>query len=111
MGIPMEDIPAKRMKAQAAIYVAMFDSALNLLGPDDELLTEVLYDLGKRHVRYGVEPFMYKVMEGALMYALEKHLEPNHFTKHVKEAWQQVYRGLAGDMVAAWEEAKGGSQS
>ena len=33
----------------------MFDAALNMLGPDMETLNEILTDLGKRHIGYGVK--------------------------------------------------------
>ena len=32
----------------------MFDAALKMLGPDTETLNEILADLGKRHIGYGV---------------------------------------------------------
>jgi hypothetical protein len=34
--------------------IPMFDAALNMLGPDTETLNEILNDLGKRHIKYGV---------------------------------------------------------
>ena len=37
----------------ARYFIQMIDKALALLGPDIELLTEILMDLGEKHVRYG----------------------------------------------------------
>jgi hypothetical protein len=39
----------------AAYLIQMIDTALNMLGPDIELLTEIMTELGIKHVRYGGE--------------------------------------------------------
>ena len=37
-------------------FVKMVNQALELLGPDVELLTDILLALGQKHVVYGVQP-------------------------------------------------------
>ena len=40
----------------ATRFIRMVNQALELLGPDVELLTDILFDLGSKHVGYGVKP-------------------------------------------------------
>lgn len=40
--------------AHSVQLIHMFDSALNMLGPDGKLLTEKIRELGEKHVTYGV---------------------------------------------------------
>lgn len=59
-GIEAEHTPTgDELKASGNLHHAvrmfhMFDAALNMLGPDTETLNEILADLGKRHIGYGV---------------------------------------------------------
>jgi predicted acetyltransferase len=45
-----------RFTKHAKYFIQMIDKALGMLGPDIELLTEILLDLGAKHVGYGVKP-------------------------------------------------------
>jgi hypothetical protein len=40
--------------------IHMFDAAFNMLGPDVETHTEILTDLGERHIVYGVKPHYFR---------------------------------------------------
>ena len=82
----------------AAYLVEMLDTALNMLGPDLELLSEIMLDLGAKHVRFGVRPEMFPQMGDALLLALEATLK-DEFTPPIKEAWIETYGALSGDMV------------
>ena len=84
----------------ASYLIQMIDTALNMLGPDIELLTEMLYDLGEKHVRYGVKPAYFPVMGVALICTLEECLGSDKFTPSMKEAWVEVYQALSSDMIA-----------
>jgi hypothetical protein len=42
-----------RFTKHAKYFIQMIDKALGMLGPDIELLTEILLDLGQKHVGYG----------------------------------------------------------
>jgi methyl-accepting chemotaxis protein len=89
----------------AAYLVQMLDTALNMLGPDIELLTEIMHELGIKHVRYGVKPEMFPIMGVALLHTLETTLKSD-FTEDVKEAWIEVYSALSQDMIRAQVKAK-----
>jgi hypothetical protein len=46
-------IKSRRFLKHASYFIQMIDKALGMLGPDIELLTEILLELGKKHVVYG----------------------------------------------------------
>lgn len=100
-----ELLTSKRFIMHAAYLVQMLDTALNMLGPDIELLTEIMTELGTKHVRYGVKPEMFPIMGDALMHTLETTLKAD-FTEPVKEAWLQTYSALSQDMIRAQVKAK-----
>jgi hypothetical protein len=92
--------------SHARYFIQMIDKALGLLGPDIELLTEILMDLGKKHVHYGVKPEYFPSMGRALLLVLAEHLG-NDFTQSTKDAWVEVYGALSYDMIRA-QQVKGG---
>lgn len=104
-GFPIDIDPAspellnsKRFKMHAAYMIQMLDTALNMLGPDIELLTEIMEELGVKHVRYGVKPEMFAMMGEALMTTLEQVLG-KEYNAAVKEAWRVTYHELSQDMI------------
>jgi methyl-accepting chemotaxis protein len=84
----------------AAYLIQMLDTALNMLGPDIELLTEIMEELGIKHIRYGVKPEMFPIMGDALLLTLEDNLKAD-FTDAVKAAWVETYNALSQDMIRA----------
>ena len=42
-----------RFTKHAKYFIQMIDKALGMLGPDIELLTEIMLELGQKHVGYG----------------------------------------------------------
>ena len=80
--------------------VEMLDTALNMLGPDIELLTEVLYDLGSKHQRYGVSPEMFETMGESLLHMLKK-VSGDDFTYAMRVAWEETYEEISRDMIQA----------
>lgn len=78
----------------------MIDTALNMLGPDVELLTEIMTELGQKHVKYGVKPEYFPKMGVALVETLAELLG-DRFTEPVRAAWIVTYNALSGDMVEA----------
>lgn len=76
----------------------MVDRALSLLGPDIELLTDILEDLGKKHVRFGVTPAMFPPMGMALL-ATVKELLGEKYTPEANKAWLEVYHAFSYDMI------------
>ena len=51
-----DETKVHRFSFHAQYFVRMLDKALNLLGPDVELLTDILMELGAKHVQYGKCP-------------------------------------------------------
>jgi hypothetical protein len=83
----------------------MLDTSLNMLGPDIELLTDIMTKLGDQHVRYGVKPEMFPIMGDALIHTFKTILKAD-FTEPIKEAWLQTYSALSQDMLRAQVKAK-----
>ena len=98
---PMSEEVAKsrRFVMHAAYLIEMIDTALQMLGPDIELLTEIMLELGTKHIRYGVKPAMFPIMGECLIETLEETL--GEMQPDVKEAWIETYDALSGDMVKA----------
>jgi len=71
-----------------------------MLGPDIELLTEILIELGEKHVRYGVKPEMFPVMGDALVHTLNECLGDD-FPDEIREAWKETYIEISSDMLKA----------
>ncbi len=99
-----ELLNSKRFLMHAAYIVQMLDTALNMVGPDIELLTEIMLELGAKHVRYGVKADMFPIMGDAIIIALRSSLKEN-FTKEIEEAWVETFRELSGDMVRGMAQA------
>lgn len=89
---------SKRFITHSVYLLEMIDTALNMLGPDIELLTEIMMDLGKKHIRYGVTPEMFPAMRDALVATLTDSLGDD-FTAAAREAWIETYKELSGDMI------------
>jgi hemoglobin-like flavoprotein len=94
-----ELLKSKRFQMHAAYLIQMIDTALNMLGPDIELLTEMLEDLGKKHVTYGVQPEMFPVMGTCLIATMEECLDEKEFSNTAKDAWVETYNALSQDMI------------
>ena len=71
-----------------------------MLGPDIELLTEIMQELGVKHIRYGVRPEMFPVMGEALLITLEETLGVD-FDDAIRDAWIETYAELSQDMIKA----------
>jgi hemoglobin-like flavoprotein len=105
-----EMLQSKRFTTHAVHLIQMIDTTINMLGPDIEMLTEIMIELGKKHVRYGVTPQMFPIMGQCLLQTIEECLtksaasgNSDHFqyTPEMKQAWLQVYIALSTDMIKA----------
>jgi hypothetical protein len=82
-------------------FIEIVDQAVDMLGPDLEVLVKVLIDLGEKyHNEYGMRPEYYSVLGRSLIDQLEEMLGPDVFSVHTKSCWLQVYGALAADMAA-----------
>jgi hemoglobin-like flavoprotein len=88
-----------RFVKHAKYFVQMIDKALGMLGPDIELLTEILMDLGANHASYGVQPEYFVSMGRALLASIKEQLGDGVYTEEVKDAWVEVYGALSYDMI------------
>lgn len=76
-----------------------------MLGPDIEILTEILMELGEKHVRFGVKAEYFPCMGRALIDTIAEELGPS-FTTDMKADWNEVYGAMAYDMIRAQKRAK-----
>jgi hemoglobin-like flavoprotein len=90
---PTELAPQRRKLAQ------MLTAAVKGLDRPEQLI-RVVYDLGRRHVAYGVTDNHYETVGAALMWTLEKGLG-RAFTPELEQAWAAVYGLLATTMKNA----------
>jgi methyl-accepting chemotaxis protein len=77
-----------------------------MLGPEVELLTEILLELGQRHVRYGVKPEYFPSLGKVLIDTLNEAIDPKIFTQEVKNDWVEVYGALSYDMIRGQKMVK-----
>lgn len=79
----------------------MLDKALGMLGPDIDMLTDILLELGQKHVSYGVKPEFFPSMGCSLIAALEESLGKEKFDAKTQDCWVEVYGALSYDMIRA----------
>mmetsp|Transcript_20717 Transcript_20717/g.36417 ORF Transcript_20717/g.36417 Transcript_20717/m.36417 type:complete len:160 (+) Transcript_20717:90-569(+) len=84
----------------ASHYMNMVDRAIGLLGPDIELLTEILVELGQTHAKFGVDASFYPPMGQALIATLEEYLGDD-LTEEARDSWLEVYGAMSYDMIRA----------
>ncbi|KAG7341030.1 globin-like protein [Nitzschia inconspicua] len=98
----LEDlVKSRRFYKHAAYFIQMLDKAIGMLGPDIEMLTDILMELGKKHVSYGVEPEFFPSMGRSLIETLEETLGKDKFDVETKGCWVEVYGALSYDMIRA----------
>ena len=100
-------LQSKRFVTHASHLISMIDTTVNMLGPDIEMLTEIMLELGAKHVRYGVTPTMFPIMGQCLLLTLEECLAESKnggsfkYTQEMKDSWLEVYVALSHDMIRA----------
>ena len=101
-----EDIrlnPSFRIHSRA--MVTMIDSAVDLLGPDLDLLQEDLFRLGTRHIGYGVKVEYLPIMGKAVDYTLDTLLKEEEYTKKHKKAWKMIMKYMVTQMSLGMQAA------
>ncbi|CAB9516967.1 Leghemoglobin Lb120 [Seminavis robusta] len=98
-----ELVTSTRFVKHARYMIQMLDKALNMLGPDAEILQEILTDLGKKHSRMGVKAEFFPLMGEALIQMMKDCLREK-FTPDIEKAWGIVYAALSGEMVKAMND-------
>jgi hemoglobin-like flavoprotein len=104
-GFPLEVDPrseallkSRRFMMQAVFFFAMIDKTVGMLGVNNDQLTKMLTDLGKKHVAYGVKPEYFPFMTESLLIMLKETLG-DKFSDTNQEAWKAVFGVLIADMV------------
>jgi hemoglobin-like flavoprotein len=112
-GFPMDMDPScdslrksRRFVAHAKYMISMLDKALNLLGPDAELLAEIMADLGKKHAQFGVDDEAYYTIMGESLFLALNQLVGDYFTPDVEESWTIVYGELTRAMISEMDCSK-----
>lgn len=85
--------------AHSAKLIGMFDTALNMLGPDGILLAEKIRTLGEKHFAYGVRAEMFPIMGKGLVFMLETQLGETVFNDDVRKAWRDVFGAISTDLM------------
>ena len=78
--------------------VKMLDSVLALLGPDIEMLEEILGQLGQRHQKHGVKKEYFPLLGDAIRETLSSIIG-DKFTDSDDAAWKEVFGELAAEIV------------
>lgn len=85
------------IETQAGKLMDMLATALSLLERQDQL-TNVLEDLGARHVAYGVETQHYETVGTALLAMLESVLG-KEWTPETRQSWGELYQFISATML------------
>jgi hemoglobin-like flavoprotein len=86
-------------------FINMFGQAVEMLGPDTELLTDILLELGAKHVAYGVKTAYYPSMGRAII-AVIKELLGDGFTDTIEKSWYEVFGAISYDMIRAQQRGR-----
>jgi len=74
-----------------------------VLGPDTDLLQEVLVDISEKHCRLGLSPDHFRLLCRALLEVLSKAMGDD-WTADLKTAWFQVIRFLSFEISKAMQK-------
>lgn len=88
------------MQAHSDGIVHLFDSILQMLGPDTQLIEEILEQIGDRHVTMGVKASFFPFFGQAFIWSMEQTIGVE-MTDDAKEAWEEVYEAISGTIVKA----------
>lgn len=80
-------------------FVKMLDMAIDMLGPDMEIVEDQLYELGTSHKRYGVTPKHFEVMGDSLRHALKQILGDKTYNAETDKAWMDIYSFMSMTMI------------
>lgn len=96
--------PAAMDEQRDRLLAALIRIVESLSTPDE--MTQYLEQLGRDHMKYGVEPSMYEVLGDALNATL-REFAGAAFTAAAEEAWREVYATVSAIMIRAAGEAPG----
>ena len=82
----------------AKLYIVALDNAIGMLGPNFEMLQDILHDLGDKHRRFGVTPDFLAPMGQAIIETLQDLLGKK-FTPKIKDSWEECFQLLSDGMT------------
>ena len=105
-------LKSPRFRRHAKFLMKMIEKTVDMLGTttttsssDEEggngrgkMLTEVLTDLGRKHVSYGVNPEFFPFMTESILAMLDETIGNPH-----KDAWNEVFAFLINGMTAGYQ--------
>jgi len=93
----LRELFSGEVAAQGKRLMTMMGTAVDQLD-NLETMTPLLYELGQRHVNYGVQAQHYETFRDALMWTLQNVLGAD-FYPEVEEAWGAFFEFLSHAMV------------
>lgn len=88
----------KQVEVHAKAFAQLFDSIVQMLGPDIEFIEEILKQVGKRHKAMGVSPSFLPFMGQALIHALEVTTD-RKLGEEERNAWEEVYDSISNEIT------------
>mmetsp|Transcript_19270 Transcript_19270/g.24856 ORF Transcript_19270/g.24856 Transcript_19270/m.24856 type:complete len:155 (+) Transcript_19270:117-581(+) len=79
-------------------FAGIFDSVFQSLGPDIELIEDLLKHVGTRHKVMNVNPSFMPFMGVALIQTIEQSLGRS-MNNRQKEAWEEVFEAISDEIV------------
>lgn len=101
---------SQKFTMHAHIMVQMIDKTMNVLGPDVDILSEILMMSAKKHVRFGVEVDHFHCLVEALLETLQLLLKDS-WGASLEESWREVFSALSAEMIKAMNHEKAVMQS
>jgi hemoglobin-like flavoprotein len=98
-----EFFKSPHFRAHARFWMQTFSNAIDMLGPDLEVMYETLTYLGEKHQRYGITEEQYSFMGVALIDAVQELLGDEFTSKH-KSAWEECWNVMIHTMQHGKEE-------
>jgi len=87
------------IREQSGKLMGTLDTVMHALDRFDQLRPQ-LAELGRKHVTYGVQPYLYEKLRTALLWALGQALGPE-FTRETRTAWETVLTAISAVMIEA----------
>lgn len=106
LGEEEEYVNSGSFKKHAKKFVGFCDSFMDMLGPDADMLSDILEEEGTKHAKYGIKVEHYPALGDALIEGV-RTLDKK-FNDDTELCWRQVYGGVTHDMSRANIYAKAG---
>ena len=89
--------------SQSIQLFRLLDSIINTLGPDLDMLTDIILQLGKECITYHVKREYFPVMGIALLQTLKEF--DDKFTKDIEISWLEVYDAISVEMIRVYDSS------